>query len=165
MEAFTRLLNEEQQRADARGGSFALLLVDIDGLKAVNDRYGHEAGNRALKAVAMALRRSARSVDLLARYGGDEFLVLLSGAGPAVARVVANRVRHNVFTTTLQFGGAVHRVSASVGVGVFPEDGRQLKDLVMAAGQSLERDKESRRPPADEEASGGQLLSSPMRKK
>jgi diguanylate cyclase (GGDEF)-like protein len=153
MGTLTRRLQDEQQRATARGGSYALLLVDVDGLKTVNDRYGHEAGNRALKAVAHSLRRSCRSVDLLARYGGDEFLVLLSGAGPAIAKVVANRIRHNVFATTLQFGGALHRVSVGVGIAVFADDGRHVHDLVAAAGRSLARDKENRRPLAQEEAS------------
>jgi diguanylate cyclase (GGDEF)-like protein len=153
METLTRRLQEEQQRATARGSSYALLLVDVDGLKIVNDRYGHEAGNRALKAVAHALRRSCRSVDLLARYGGDEFLVLLSGAGPAIAKVVANRIRHNVFTTTLQFGGALHRVSVGIGIAVFADDGRHVRDLIVAAGRSLARDKEDRRPLAKEEPS------------
>ena len=151
MDVFTRMMQEEQRRAAGRSGNYAVLLVDVDGLMGVNDRYGHEAGNRALKAVAHALRRSSRSVDLLARYGGDEFLVLLSGAGHAIAKVVANRIRHNVFTTTLQFGGTLHRVSVGIGAAVYPEDGRQLRDLIVAAGRALARDKENRRPPADDD--------------
>lgn len=150
MQAFTRLMQEEQRLAESRGGCYALLLVDIDGLKAVNDRFGPEAGNRALRAVALAIRRSSRSMDLIARYGGDEFLVLVSGAGAPVAKVVANRIRHNVFTTTMQFGGALHRVSVGIGTAVFPEQGRELRELVAAAAKSLERDKENRRPIADE---------------
>jgi diguanylate cyclase (GGDEF)-like protein len=146
LQAFTRLMDEERDRAKRRGNNFALLMVDIDGLKSVNDRFGHEAGNRALTAVAQALKRSSRSVDLVARYGGDEFLMFLSGGGPAVAKVVANRIRHNVATTTLQFGGSLHRVTVNIGVAVFPVDGKDLRDLIPAADRAAARDKESRRP-------------------
>jgi diguanylate cyclase (GGDEF)-like protein len=152
MQAFSRLLDEEQQIAESRGGHYALLLVDVDELKAVNDRFGPDAGNRALRAVALAIKRSSRSVDLIARYGGDEFLVLVAGASVPVAKVVANRIRHNVFTTTMQFAGALHRVSVSIGIAVFPEQGRELRDLVLAAASALERDKENRRPVVDDES-------------
>lgn len=146
LQAFTRLITEERERAVRRGSHFALMLVDVEGLKAVNDRYGHEAGNRALAAVAQALKRSTRSVDLVARYGGDEFVVFLAGAGPAIARAVANRIRHNVATTTLQFGGSLHRVTVGIGAAAFPTDGRQLRDLINAASRDVEKDKQSRRP-------------------
>lgn len=159
LRAFTRLAEEECGRAGRRGGTFALLLVDVDALKTVNDRFGHEAGNRALAAVAQALRRSSRSVDLVARYGGDEFLMFLSGAGQEIAGAVTNRIRHNVATTTLQFGGKLHRVTVSIGAAVFPADGRDLRDLIPAADRAVAKDKESRRPlerhPPRAMASGG----------
>jgi diguanylate cyclase (GGDEF)-like protein len=146
MDAFARLLKDEHARAAREGSHYALLLVDIEDLKTVNNRHGHEAGNRALRAVAHALRRSSRSVDLVARYGGDEFLVFLSGAGPAVAKVVANRIRHNVFSTTLELGGSLNRVAVSIGAAVFPDDGRDLRGLINAASRATARDKEKRRP-------------------
>ena len=139
-------MEEERDRASRRGNNFALLMVDVDGLKSVNDRFGHEAGNRALAAVAQALKRSSRSVDLVARYGGDEFLMFLSGAGPAVAKVVANRIRHNVATTTLQIGGSLHRVTVGIGAAVYPTDGKDLRDLIPAADRAAAKDKDSRRP-------------------
>jgi diguanylate cyclase (GGDEF)-like protein len=160
LQAFTRLLAEERARAERRGNGFALLVVDIEGLKALNERFGHEAGDRALCAVAQALKRSSRSVDLVARYGGDEFVLYLSGAGQAVARVVANRVRHNVGTTTVEIGGSLHRVNVAIGFGVFPADGRDLRDLVSAANRALEKDRESRRPLDRDEAG---LRASPAR--
>ncbi|MCC7257654.1 MAG: GGDEF domain-containing protein [Gammaproteobacteria bacterium] len=160
LQAFTQLLNDERERAGRRGNPFAVLLVDVEGLKGINDRFGHEAGNRALVAVAQALVRSCRSVDLAARYGGDEFVVFVSGAGAAIARAVANRIRHNVATTTLQFGGNLHRIGVGIGAGVFPADGRQLRDLMNAATRALDKDKESRRPLARSEAA---LRASPTR--
>ncbi len=146
LQAFTKLVEEELQGAERRGTAVALLLVDVEGLKAANERYGHEAGNRALKALAQALQRSCRSVDLVGRYGGDEFVMFLSGAGAAVARAVANRVRHNVATTTLEFGGKLHRLTVGVGAAAYPADGRQLRDLLNKAALALEKDKDSRRP-------------------
>jgi diguanylate cyclase (GGDEF)-like protein len=146
LQAFTRLLAEERERAERRGHHFALLLVDIDGLKSINERFGHDAGDRALAAVAHALRRSARSVDLVARYGGGEFLVFLSGAGSAVARVVANRIRHNVGTTTVELGGSLQRVTVSIGAAAFPTDGRDLRDLMKVADRAVEKDRDDRRP-------------------
>jgi diguanylate cyclase (GGDEF)-like protein len=146
LQAFTRVVTAEMRRAEQRGTGFALVLVDVEGLKSANERYGHEAGNRALKALAEALQRSCRSVDLVARYGGDEFILYLSGAGAAVGRVVANRIRHNVATTTLEIGGRLHRLTVGVGVAVFPADGRHLRDLVNKAAQALDKDKDSRRP-------------------
>ena len=146
LDAFTRLTEDELRRAEQRGNGFALLVVDVDGLQAVNERYGHEAGNRVLAAVAQALKRSSRTVDLVGRYGGDEFVMFLSGAGPSVAKVVCNRIRHNVATTTLEVGGAMHRVSVGIGVGIYPAEGRDLRELVNVAHRALERDRDSRRP-------------------
>lgn len=147
LQAFTQLVEEERERAIARGSGFALLLVDIDNLKLLNARHGHEAGDQVLAAVAEALRRSSRSVDLVARYGGDEFVLFISGAGPAVAKAVANRIRHNIGTTTVEIGGALQRMTVGIGAGVFPADGRSLLDLSNAAGRALAKDKENRRPP------------------
>lgn len=152
LQAFTRLLAEETRRAERRGNGFALLVVDIEGLKSLNERFGHEAGDRALCAVAQALRRSCRSVDLAARQGGDEFVLYLSGAGQAVARVVANRVRHNVGTTTLEVGGTLQRVGVAIGFAVFPSDGRDLRDLLAVADRALDKDRASRRPLDRDEA-------------
>lgn len=146
LQAFTRLLAEESGRADRRGTGYAVLLVDIEGLRAINERHGHEAGDRALIAVAQAIRRSSRTVDLAARYGGDEFVMFLAGAGQAVAGVVANRVRHNVGTTTVEVGGALQRIAVGIGVAVSPGDGRELRDLLAAASRSLEEDRARRRP-------------------
>lgn len=157
LEAFTRALDDELARSAARGSNFALLMVDIDDLKSLNDRHGPEAGSKALEALAQALKRSSRSVDIVARYGGDEFVMLLSGAGPAVAKAVANRVRHNVGTTTVDLGGRLHRLAVNIGAAVFPADGRQPRDLIARAGQAMEKDKDSRRPLALLQQASGEV--------
>jgi diguanylate cyclase (GGDEF)-like protein len=96
-------------------------------------------------------------VDIVARYGGDEFVMLLSGAGPAVAKAVANRVRHNVGTTTVDVGGRLHRLGVNIGAAVFPADGRQPRDLIARAGQAMEKDRDSRRPLAPLQQAAGQV--------
>lgn len=144
--AFTRLLGEERERAARRAASFAILFVDVEGLRKINDRHGHEAGNTALAAVARAMARSCRSADLVARYGGDEFVVFVSEAGPGAARSVANRIRHNVATTTLEVSGRVERLTVSIGEAIFPADGQQLRDLINCATKDMERDKCRRQP-------------------
>ena len=100
-----RMFNEVWQRehscAERDRGVYALLMIDMDKLKDINDAFGHEAGNSAITLVAQCLQRSIRNSDYAARFGGDEFAVLLPGASPEVAEAVIKRVRHNVFKTTL----------------------------------------------------------------
>ena len=94
LRAFTRLAAQEHDAANRAGRSYSVLMVDIEHLKELNDTYGHDAGNRAVKLVAEALTRLTRSTDIVARYGGDEFVVLLGNAGKAIAEEVAQRIRN-----------------------------------------------------------------------
>jgi diguanylate cyclase (GGDEF)-like protein len=121
------------------------LVVDLDGARRLNEQYGDEAGNAALKLVAEALRRTLRETDLAARWGGDEFAVLLPGADRNAAHVVAQRIRHAVYTTTLQSGARLIKCSVSVGVAAAPRDGRDALALIASAERRLERDRELRR--------------------
>lgn len=145
LRAFTARHDELQRQAVSRAERYAVLMVDMDGLKALNDAHGHEAGNRAIVAVADALRRSTRGRDVLARYGGDEFVILLSGAGAEIAEMVSNRIRHNVYATTLELDHRSRRISVCVGAAVFPDDGRELRSLMTVADQAMYREKAWRR--------------------
>src|SRR6202035_2516358 len=116
-----RMFNELWQREhDAcernRGGVYSLLMIDMDKLKEINDVFGHEAGNSAITLVAQCLQRSIRATDHAARFGGDEFAVLLPGASPEIAEAVIKRVRHNVYKTTLDLKSRMIRCSVSIGV-------------------------------------------------
>jgi diguanylate cyclase (GGDEF)-like protein len=122
-------------------------MVDVEHLKAINDTYGHEAGSRAVKLVAEALVRLTRSTDLVARYGGDEFIVLLSGANKEIADEVAQRIRNVVFATTLEVDVKIVRVKVNVGAASFPEHGNNLQAVMAAADRLMYKDKELREPP------------------
>jgi diguanylate cyclase (GGDEF)-like protein len=149
-----RMFNEVWQRAhdsaERERGVYALLMIDMDKLKDINDAFGHEAGNSAITLVAQCLQRSIRNTDYAARFGGDEFAVLLPGASPEIAEAVVKRVRHNVFKTTLDLRSRMIRCSVSIGVVNYPKDARDMRELLSIADRKMYRDKELRRAPGSE---------------
>jgi len=146
-----RMFNEVWQREHASceksHGIYALLMIDMDRLKDINDSFGHDGGNSAILLVAQCLQRSIRGTDTAGRVGGDEFAVLLPGASPDVAEAVVKRVRHNVYKTTLDLRSRMIRCSVSIGVVNYPKDGAVMRDLFSAAERNMYRDKELRRAP------------------
>lgn len=127
--------------AEREASHLALLFVDLDGFKAVNDSFGHAFGDRFLVELALRLRSSVRAGDTVARFGGDEFVVLLdSVTGPEDAALVAAKVRGAVEAPFLRDGHVVE-VAASVGVGVYPSDGASPDELVKRADADMYRDK------------------------
>jgi diguanylate cyclase (GGDEF)-like protein len=147
LRAFTRLAEQEHEQAGRAERQYSVLMIDIEHLKAVNDTYGHEAGSRAVKLVSEALQRLTRSTDLAARYGGDEFVVLLSSADKATAEEVAQRIRNVVFATTLEVDVKIVRIKANVGAATFPENGTTLRAVMTVADRMMYKDKELREPP------------------
>jgi diguanylate cyclase (GGDEF)-like protein len=149
-----RMFNEMWQRAHGSAerdrGVYALLLIDMDKLKDINDTFGHEAGNSAITLVAQCLQRSIRATDYAARFGGDEFAVLLPGASPEVAESVVKRLRHNVYKTTLDLRSRMIRCSVSIGIVNYPKDARDMRELLSIADRKMYRDKELRRAPGSE---------------
>jgi diguanylate cyclase (GGDEF)-like protein len=149
-----RMFNEVWQRehdaCERNGGIYALLMIDMDKLKEINDVFGHEAGNSAITLVAQSLQRSIRNTDHAARFGGDDFAVLLPGASPEVAEAVIKRVRHNVYKTTLDLRSRMIRCSVSIGVVNYPKDSKDMRELRSLADDNMYRDKELRRNPGAE---------------
>src|SRR5208283_4668879 len=118
------VLENEIQRSRRTGRSFALLLFDLDDLKKINDKYGHLTGSHAIKRLGNALRGSSRTIDTPARYGGDEFAVILPEIGEEAARGVAERI-----CARLANDGQLPQVTVSVGVSVYPTDGTTVEKL------------------------------------
>ena len=146
-----RMFNQVWQREHAKckdnRAVYALLMIDMDKLKDINDSFGHDGGNSAIMLVAQCLQRSIRGTDIAARLGGDEFAVLLPGASPEIAEAVVKRVRHNVYKTTLDLRSRMIRCSVSIGVVHYPKDGRDMPELMSLADRNMYRDKELRRAP------------------
>jgi diguanylate cyclase (GGDEF)-like protein len=150
----SRMFNEIWQRthnaAERDKNGYSLLMIDMDRLKDINDTYGHDAGNSGIKLVSQCLQRSIRGTDTAARFGGDEFAVLLPGASPEIAEAVVKRVRHNVFKTTLDLRSRMIRCSVSIGMVNYPKDGRDMRELLSIVDRNMYRDKELRRTPGAE---------------
>jgi diguanylate cyclase (GGDEF)-like protein len=146
MRTFKSLLAREHglRARDSRGG-YAILMVDMDDLKALNDEHGHQAGNRAITTVASAIQRAVRNTDTAARAGGDEFIVFLPEATAEVAEIVAQRIRNHVYRSLFPVGERLQRMTASVGAASYPRDGAQPDDIVDAAVQRAKRDRTLRR--------------------
>jgi len=147
MRAFNDTLQRQHSKIEKDQGMYALLSVDIDKLKAINETFGHDAGNSAIVLVAQSIQRSIRATDSGARLSAGEFAVLLPLATPEVADVVMKRIRHQVYNTTLDVRSRMIRVTVSVGLACHPKDGRDPRELMNLADRRMRRDKELRRPP------------------
>ena len=138
---FFAALEREVQRSARSGRGFCLLMMDLDGLKTVNDRFGHFHGDRALRVVGETIRAGVRRIDTAARYGGDEFVVVLPETEPPGAFVLAEKIRVGVGEQALKVDGLDIRTSLSIGVVVYPRDGRTADDLMIAADTTMYRSK------------------------
>lgn len=126
------VLEGEIGRSRRTGRSFAILLFDLDGLKKINDKYGHLIGSRAIKRLGTALRDASRATDTPARYGGDEFALVLPESGEADAKQAAARICEQ-----LAHDGQEPAISVSVGLSVYPKDGTSIDKLLGAADRDL----------------------------
>ena len=135
---FTMELTREIERFRRFNTPFSLLMLDLDHFKQFNDRYGHMAGDQALKTVAEIITRLARIYDKAVRYGGEEFAVILPRADRKEALTVAERIRETMEKEPVLHGG-LHRgpLTLSVGVSTYPLDALDMADLVKRADQAL----------------------------
>ena len=137
-------LNQLLVRAARYGLSFAILFIDLDGFKRINDSRGHDVGDLVLRGVAERLTRNLRAADTVARIGGDEFVVLLESlrAGPD-ATALADKIRSTVGMPFALPGGDA-AVTVSIGIGQYPDDGRDAEELLKAADVAMYRAKRRR---------------------
>ncbi|HET8925514.1 MAG TPA: sensor domain-containing diguanylate cyclase [Candidatus Acidoferrum sp.] len=126
------VLHAEIERSGRTRRPFAVLLLDLDGLKKINDLYGHLAGSRALCRLGDALRLFCRAIDTAARYGGDEFALILPETTANAAGFVASRIREQIATDSEQ-----PALSVSIGVAAYPQDGQTIEALLQTADREL----------------------------
>jgi diguanylate cyclase (GGDEF)-like protein len=134
---FFAAVDREIARSARSGRGFCLLMMDLDGLKSINDKFGHFHGDRVLRQVGEVIESGVRRIDTAARYGGDEFVVLLPETDPSGAYVLAEKVRLGVADLSIDVNGMPIRPSMSVGVVAYPDDGRTSDELTISADQAM----------------------------
>ena len=134
--ALMELIKQEVQRAARGGQAFVVAMLDVDHFKAVNDRYGHEVGDRALVELAGAMRHSVREYDLCGRWGGEEFLVLLPATPPETAQGVMDRLVGAVRALAIDVGADVLRLTVSIGMA-YHQLGETFSETLSRADQAL----------------------------
>jgi diguanylate cyclase (GGDEF)-like protein len=135
--AFTALADRTHKQAVRYSQRYSIVMMDCDNLKAINDTYGHEAGSRLLKLTVTSAQKELRQTDVLARYGGDEFVILLPQTGPDGAREVAERIRRAIEATPLDVRGEKAKSTISAGVASYPDHGVELAAVMNRADQAL----------------------------
>jgi diguanylate cyclase (GGDEF)-like protein len=139
-------LSRELARAERLKSEVALIVMDVDGFKAINDTYGHNVGDHALREVASALQGALRPYDLCVRYAGDEFIVVLADCSREAADLKRRELQARIAEIQLDVrAGKRLRLAVSAGASVFPQDGGTYEALLADADQRMYRDKAARR--------------------
>ena len=136
---FEQQLELEIKRSERKRSQFALLMIDIDFFKQLNDRHGHHVGDQVLRDVASLLMKDMREVDTVARYGGEEFVIILPETSAAGARQVAERLRRTIEQAKFSTGSpqTAERITISLGVAIYEQDALFRRDLIKNADIAL----------------------------
>ena len=142
---FREFLSNAVHRAKRNNGIFAFVLIDLDNFKSVNDNYGHKMGDKILQGVAEILSENKRGEDVLARYGGDEFVMILQDASEEDAYRIMERIRQKILSFGLidTFSGDNVQITASIGISVFPKSASNEDDLFILADNMMYKAKMS----------------------
>lgn len=135
---FNQAIRKEAERAQRMQQPFSLISLDLDYLKKINDTYGHFYGDLAIKTISAILRKNARSIDVPARLGGEEFSVLLPGVDSSGAMVAAERIRAAIEAQELD---TIGHITASIGVGTYPEHSTSVDELMDMTDQAMYKSK------------------------
>ncbi len=127
----------EVHRCERHGGSFSIAMCDIDNFKDYNDRFGHDQGNTTLQVVARTLVEAGREEDVVSRYGGEEFVIIMPETSKDDAAGVADRVREATSDLELSADDPTHRVTVSFGVANYPLDAGTTDDLIRCADRAM----------------------------
>ncbi|MEE8366331.1 MAG: GGDEF domain-containing protein [Gammaproteobacteria bacterium] len=139
--AFNKEFSVEAKRAVRYERPFSIMMLDSDNLKKINDQYGHPVGDSLIISLSQVIKSSLRETDILARYGGDEFVVMLPETGHSKAIEIAERIRQSVENTSFSADG--NRVSStlSIGVACYPEDSNISEEIIIKADKALYQSK------------------------
>lgn len=140
---FISQLKREVSYAKRYGKTFSLLMVDIDDFKKINDTYGHQIGDEALKFVAFKIMGSIRENDLAARYGGEEFSIILPETDSHNAFLVAERIRAAIANEILDLETNQIKITVSIGIATFPDDAKDWESFIKKADERLYKAKEA----------------------
>jgi diguanylate cyclase (GGDEF)-like protein len=139
---FDQALSTELRRADRFQGEFSVFFMDIDDFKRINDTYGHLVGSDVLRQFARVLKDVLREIDVVARYGGDEFVALLIGANYHFGCHVAERLRERISRTEFDVGNGLKTlITVSIGSATYPVHGKTKEELLQSADCSMYRSK------------------------
>jgi diguanylate cyclase (GGDEF)-like protein len=145
--SFMTLAQQVHEQALNYRSPYAVLIVDIDDLRGINERFGYDAGSRAIRLVATAIERLRAADDLIARYDGDKLAILLPQIEGRRVSELAQRIRNVVFATTLNVDTQVVRIKANVGMARYPLEGTTLNELLVKAEADMRLDRAGREPP------------------
>jgi len=142
MRAFNLVLEKEIARVTRYAQPFTVIMVDIDDLKGINDQHGHTAGSRLIKIIAHSIQECVRTSDVLARYGGDEFVILMAHTSTEHARTAAERIRAAINNTSFDRKGVRIASTVSVGIASFPECVKDAEEVLDKADIALYKSKQ-----------------------
>jgi diguanylate cyclase (GGDEF)-like protein len=145
MRAFSSMLQRAFKQSVRYGHAMSVVMIDSDNLKQINDKHGHDAGNRLLQHLVRCIREQLRGSDVMARFGGDEFIVLLSETNNKGAQEMAERIRKAIEVSRFDIRGGDTNVTASLGVASYPEDGGNLEVILDKADKAMYRAKQKGR--------------------
>jgi len=135
--AFLKRLDIEMNRASRNENSLVIIIIDVDKFKRINDTFGHQIGNEALKQISNIISSSVRSIDVVARYGGEEFIVALTDSDTNNAEQIADRIVNNVANNIFIFKDDRVRITISAGLAEYPNDSDQVQKLIEAADKAM----------------------------
>ncbi|MFV1972333.1 MAG: GGDEF domain-containing protein [Thiohalobacterales bacterium] len=145
MRAFNTILEKEIAAASRYSTPYTVLMIDIDSLKQINDHVGHSAGSRLIKSVASSLKNCVRNSDVLARYGGDEFVVLMPQTSTEHAQIAAERIRAAIDNTSFDMNGNRVTSTVSIGIASYPDCVSEAEAVLDKADVALYKSKHSGR--------------------
>jgi len=120
-------------------------MIDIDYFKDYNDRYGHIVGDAILRELSKSIQEAIRQIDLMGRYGGEEFSIILSETDKGAAQFAAERIRQAIEDRRIRVYDEELKITVSIGISAFPQDGKEIKTLIDRADSALYRAKEAGR--------------------